>query len=530
VETELLRGKGSFENLRKEISTPLGRDKVRQTVFELMEREHRMRLAAEIKASHVGLDSLLSDANYLSRIYELVVERIRGGPDAPSLRIDPRRLNAREAKELLGGQVNLGLIYGAESIYFQDTVLAFQTDEVVSRAEGLPSINVLGVHYSWLAGEFNAAKKSLVVDDTGRVKEVEFEQPVPLNIVQTLHLPMEQETEMHKQISSRFEKAEVLQINPYENSSERADKKMLAHQLWKQHQDRIGREIPSPLSCLVTSPSSPIEILKKLKLFLGEMLEKRGPLNVGVVVQPNVGTEGYKVNRFNVDLTKIEEIALDHPIAHYVDSLLSENNVLVREERGNTRFLPAKNAGYRTIAFRLNVCWNGLRFVAESGYAQISRDEETFPASVGRGGSIVDLHRAFVGLYLGRDDDWTKILPTEADIREMKRVAVDAAVALNFVLDERSYLKMMGIDVVLEAIGQGQEIELTPVVLEANARPAGLNRLRLIAGISGEKPASMVSYEIFDYVRRARQVYARGSIDRAKPKIPRPSHVSARWN
>ena len=85
------------------------------------------------------------------------------------------------------------------------------------------------------------------------------------------------------------------------------------------------------------------------------------------------------------------------------------------------------------------------------------------------------------------------------DVAVIKSAAISAAYGLNAGLEEKDYLKLMGIDVLLEVEETGSNIvKLIPVALEANPRPAGLSHSAEIIGISGKEPQPRVSTEIFN--------------------------------
>ena len=83
----------------------------------------------------------------------------------------------------------------------------------------------------------------------------------------------------------------------------------------------------------------------------------------------------------------------------------------------------------------------------------------------------------------------------------MKTAAISAAYALNAGLDVEDYLKLMGIDILLEVEQSGANIvNVVPVVLEVNPRPAGLSHSAEIIGISDKKPVPRISMEIFGFL------------------------------
>lgn len=494
IEEELtsLLGPAGLEALRRRSTDPTEVGALKQQVLEALLRRWEDILEGLPKES--GLPALISDPEYLKRIAEVAVERIRWGPGAPTLRIEPRKLGSEEVRALLNGGINLGLIFGAESIYFQDVVLAFQVDEVCSRPRDGRRVNVLGVHVDWLT-ESGEATRGIIVDREWRIKEVRFEEAVELHAVQTLHLPTLGEAELHRRVSRLFEEAGVLQINPYE-ASERAEDKALTHRLWLRH--GVGLETPS--FTLIPMSSSFGDALEALRAFIRDLAGKDGRGEVGVFIQPNRGTEGHLVERYTFKADgKIER---DHPAVRHLRAVLQLDDALLREERGNVRFLSSKDPekGYRSISLRMNVAWDGLRFVAESGYAQVSRDSATPVASKSRGGEIIGLHEALSGLHYPSDSGWARLELTPGHLRRIGSVAEAAAEALNSGLPERLYLKMVGIDLLLEVRDGDGRLDVTPILLEANPRPAGLNHSVSLGSLWAE-PRLMVTSAVFRAVR-----------------------------
>ena len=95
------------------------------------------------------------------------------------------------------------------------------------------------------------SENALSVDDTGAVKEVRFDTPVPLHLVHTLHLPTQGEIELHRSVSEQCERLGVPQLNPYA-ASLRADDKARSHRLWS----AASSPIRSPKMALVPRGSS----------------------------------------------------------------------------------------------------------------------------------------------------------------------------------------------------------------------------------------------------------------------------------
>jgi hypothetical protein len=426
---------------------------VERTIWELLHAAQLpTALAGRFPTRADDIAFILSDRAVLGSIVEAALERWRGGPGAPVLRIAPRPLRPRQAAALLGDGINLGLIFGAEKVYFQDTVHALHTDESRSRSCGDRRVNVLGVHVRWRTADGVAAKRCLLVEDTGVVKEVRFDTPVPLHIVQTLHLPVRGEIELHRSISDHYERLGVAQLNPYP-ASQRADDKAHTHRLWSV----ASPPIPSPKAAPVPRGSS-----------IFDALDAMGP-SPFVFVQPNTGTEGRKAARYPTHARGA--------ICQFIsEEIWPQDDAIVREERGDLRYREVGSAhpsarGFLRFALRVNVAWNGTGFVAESGFVQVAEHDEHPVASRGRNGSVVSTRQGLGNLWYAQGTGWRRYVPTPEDLACMKDAAVRAACALNADLREADYLKLVGVDLLLEV---GSDGRMAPLVLEANPRPAGL--------------------------------------------------------
>lgn len=448
-------------------------------------------------ASGINLRAMLSHRPYFTRVAEIVLERLRAGPDAPSLRIAPGCLSPTQTQRRFGQGLRLGLIYGAETIYMQDTVLALQTDADRSQPSAATPIHILGVPQNELTTDMKA-KRALSVDETGWVSEVRFEEPLALDLVQILHLPREGEQRLHRQISTQCERLRLPQINPY-RASERADDKEQTHQRWS--------ELRTPIYHRIDQDTSEEAVVTHLRTFLSHLRRRRS--TIGLVVQPNRGTEGQGVAYFEIKPQEIEQLTSRHPVVRYlIDHLLSEGDALLREERGMLRYRPPEEAdkGVRRITLRIHVAWNGSAFVAESGYAQVALDQETFVTSRSRGGTIVGLGTVLSHLYAfdpeGRTERPVRLTPD--DLVRIRRVAAHAAYALNRDLKPENRLKFMGIDVVLERSEAGHVI---PVLLEVNPRPAGLQHAEEIPSTLDPTPVPKVTFGLFNYLRAANNAH-----------------------
>lgn len=449
---------------------PLRADSVAQTVRQILgDKPARAALTERLAGCTEALDRFLTDEELLGSVVDAAAERWRVGPDAPVQCIRPRALDPCQVGALLDDGINLGLIFGAENILFQDTVHALQTDETRSRGAREQRVNVLGVHTSWLTADYAAAKRSLLVDGDGRVKEVRFEQPVGLDLVFVLHLPRDGEQALHRCISAQFERLGMLQINPYVASA-RADDKAETYRLWA----RAMPAIDSPTAVCVPPGGQVADALGKIA---------GCPF---VFVQPNRGSEGRSVARFSTDDGKEIERFIAQEIWPHDDALL-------REERGTLRY--GSGHGYLHFALRVNVAWNGADFVAESGFGQLAAHPEHPVASRSRGGTMVPPYDALGHLYGPQKGRWRRHVLGPSDLARIKATAAGAARALNMGLQEREYLKLVGVDLLLETDARGG---IVPIALDANPRAAGLAQSWML-----ESPAELgVTHALFEGIRR----------------------------
>ncbi|MEW6354958.1 MAG: hypothetical protein AB1696_01415 [Planctomycetota bacterium] len=460
----------------------------------------------------VDLDAMISDPEYMGRVMEIVEERRRCGEDAPTLLIVPQPVSPTHIPH---SDFHLALIFSAEAILFQDTIQLMQLDATRwAERRGRPEFAIIGVRLDWFTTD-GRATRALVTDTDGRVKDFILSEPVSFDAAMTLHLRRQDERAEHRQISAWCRKHVVPDLNPFPSAA-RADDKARTHRLWRSKAEALG----APAFCLIKRGMAANEIKRRVVSFVRAA---RCDGRCGVFIQPNTGTEGDSVSCLPIGW----DSDADNIFAK-VNNLLRTDDALLREERGNVRFRCPKepDKGLRRIALRINAAWNGIAFVADSGYAQVAPDEDAPVASRGRGGSIIDINHALSNLHFHSAERWARILPSPADVENIKRAACDAATALNTGLSEKEMLRLLGIDILLETHGNGRGATLHPILLEANPRPAGLSHAREIRGISTGATAQTISLHLFEGLgsllsrrrkslenRRARRKNTAGALD-----------------
>jgi len=472
LESEFEPPQDSLETLTQWLLDQSIRQQLRQQLTHAIDRAKYGLLPPAEK----HLIDLLDDPEYLCRIACLLFDRQSVGAVSSCLRIAARSCTREETSRILPMGINLGLIFGTHPALFQDTVQAWHVDSqrtCLSRGPACAGVNVLGVHQSWLTSEM-AASRALVVDETGLVKEISFDIPQEIHAVHITELPSREELALHRNLSLRFKRSALKVLNPYETAV-RADDKIVTHRLLDTYKDSV----PTPSAMCVCRQSSPQDALNQLKSFVHSLSSnKPGQGGVELFVQPNQGTEGYQVEGFVLDPSKMEDIPLCDPILRHLLSINLEQDVLIREGHGNVRFMDSEDAGYCRIVFRIHVAWDGRQFVAESGFAQVAPERDALVASRGRGGRVIAADDALTHLFYWNfaRRAWISIELDEDDFNRLRATAVRAAEAINSDVSEEQRLCLMGLDVLFDVNEESHGHSVIPLVLEVNPRLAGLNQ------------------------------------------------------
>ncbi len=379
-------------------------------------------------------------------------------------------------------EVNFSLIFGAEESYITE-ILSFLKADALLFSEKL-KINMYGTNYKHLKGE--SFSRALLVKENLEVDEVNFTSPLFPKVIWILHLPREKEKFLHQSLSLSFKKFPVLQINPY-LSAKRADDKFWTLNLWS------SSGLTTPRGITILRKSSPKKQKDKIEKFLSEITH---PL----YIQPNKGTEGR--DTFRVDSAQKKEIF------YLLKYLLLEDDVIIREERGNLFYFKEKERGMRRVAFRINVGYNGKKFVADSGFAEVSLDEKSFITSPEKEGEIKDINEVIANLYFIKGGRKHHFIPDASEINKIKKIAETSLLILNSGLDQKDFLKFAGVDILLEV---NEKKELVVIPLEINPRPAGLNHSEEIKGISQDKPRRKITFSLFELLQSSVGVYLQQS-------------------
>jgi len=354
----------------------------------------------------------------LQRLAEYVAERARIGPDAPAMRIKPEPADAP--------QPVVAVVFTAEAVLLIDTLAALAEDAAHS------GLSVVGVRDAWLDGCCRMVRG--IVPDGGGPTDVCFTAPAPIRAAWIVHLAQPEQAS-HRELTAWLGRADVPVLNPY-HASQHLDDKAETHRLWR------AAGVETPDWTLLPAGADPIPA----RAIIADAMARWG----GAFILPNDGTEGRGVECFS--------LGEENEAAGHAAALLQGGPVLLRQPRDGI----GHGDPPRPMALRIHVAWDGARWVAESGFAQVAPSPDQPVAGRGRGGSIVSARQA---LPCGP-------LPGLACACERAAAALGEGLGL------------VGLDVLLER----DEGNVRPVFLEANPRPAGLNHSEPLFAPPGDGP------------------------------------------
>lgn len=304
---------------------------------------------------------------------------------------------------------------------------------------GVPA---MGVHERWIAN--GRLRRGILLDpEANRLLETDFDPPVTAASAQVLALDLTREAESHQQIERAL--PGVPFTNPYAGAHI-LDDKIRTATIWA----NAGLDVPAFLAFSSGTPDA------EMRAALADWLCTHHPQ---LVVKPADGTEGRGVAL--VDFAQAGERA---NCFTRLSRLIEHGPALVMEERGQLRY--ASPWGPVRFTFRLNVCWDGQRAWAESGYAQVAGAPEGI-ASAGRGGHVIPLADVWAHL---QQPDGSPFQTSSEDWQAVTRTAEAGAAALADALGS-DMPRLIGLDLLLDLGPDG----IVPVLLEANPRPAGMS-------------------------------------------------------
>ena len=400
---------------------------------------------------------LRADGLYCERILDLAVSDLVSEPMAPEvcIAIDPLEEYPED-----GSRWTHGLVFHAAPLVTHE-IYPLAADAFVrdSRRAG-PFYRVVGVHGDWLVdGE---ARRVLYFDaDNDRFVETSLIRPLPLDSIQFIALG-ERQIERHRCWAASLS---CQLLNPWE-ASVAADDKHGLRLRWQ---------------------AAGLEIAQGFLLQPGDRADAHAFLATAgeVVVKPNTGTEGDRV----MYLRHADDESSDQ-LDVQLTSCWEWGPVLIEQRRDGVGWCDPDTGRIHSLALRLHVAYDGNRFVAESGYAQIGVDND-HPASRGAGGRLLPILSVLESL--ARRTDGSHVEFQECDLRRLQTI-VEAAASIH------DAIGLSGIDVVLDTDGVSG---VSPVLLELNPRPAGLAHARFLPGAGEGRCEAGVSLSMWDGIAHA---------------------------
>ncbi|HOE12544.1 MAG TPA: hypothetical protein PLQ35_16685 [bacterium] len=394
------------------------------------------------------------DKTYLDIVKALFRERVAGRFRLPMVRVDPAVWTAESVEEWKGGNEILAVLTGNEILSIVQTVHALEEGRI---GELRSHARVLGVPRScWIRNDGTALGGVLVGED-GKSRLVRFKHPVRIHSALILNLPRKEEIPLHRQLTIEARETGIVLLNPAGRVSERADRKHLAHRCW----ERIG--ISTPGHWFVPKEWTRDQV-HRLLLEIGERV-------LVVYVLPDDSTEGDRVRRFPLQSAEVENALL-----HITQNIQSWNDVLIREECGNV-YIYHEGVPKRAV-LRLNVVKTSSGTWSYSGCWYMARDASSDVVSVGCGAAILRLSGGKKALMCVEEEKHHFIPEEVLDMESIKSLAQIAVAALEHDVPDMDRLSLIAFDMI--PVWHPDEVTIRWMLLEANARPAGLAAAELI--------------------------------------------------
>lgn len=396
----------------------------------------------------------------------LALEETTSRRVGPELQIAPAKVNPKEAGEVLADRQNFAVMFG-DFMNFTNELFGMVQDAYSYGMvkNGGQALNVIGVHKDWLTEDGKARRIMVYNHGTGEFREMELEEPVTIARALTLYASKKD----HEDISAELKSRNIEEVNPYEASSA-ADNKSRCAEIFD------SARIATPVTHLIKQGED-----IGSKVFAATASSRQDTF----VIQPNTGTEGEQTEAFNRD----EQGAMEQ----HVQGIHAADDAIVREYRGNVRYSEDGGETSYACVFRTIVSYNKAegRHTAQAGYLQVAGKPEDKIAAVSRGGRIVefpdDINELLGKLYVPSADG--KL----ASILSLGGMAIDTFLTSLQTEPERAVrelgLVFTGIDVSPEVEVIKGGLKVTPYILDANPRPAGLTHARPLFGpVSDNKP------------------------------------------
>jgi hypothetical protein len=423
------------------------------------------------------LGDALADATYLERLSHLAIEDVLVNPAAPPLQISPVG-DRRHVERLLTSSPTVAVIFDYP-LAITHELYPLWTDAFVfgqSAPDGEPSLEVIGVHASWLDADCRARRAITYLPDEDLFVEAPCHHPHVFGAA----LLLAQSSSCHRALAHRLREARIPHANDWDTAAV-ADDKWECYLRWR----RAG--VRTPPTCLLERDLGATDASDRIRRFTGSRAADVKALPGGWVIQPRHGTESRGVRWVSGDtgigdlLTAWEEIS-------------PTDDAILRDAVGRVCLSPAEGEdGPRCFDLRLHVSGEGRCYTCESGYLMVAPAGSPISTSPSSGGSILSWTRLLAqDLIAGgeRTDAPDRLAMGSAELECARRAATAAAGAVGS-------LALCGIDLKFDWY-QGS---LVPTILDLNPRPAGLLHSDLLV-TDGSQPEAGIARGLWRRLRR----------------------------
>ena len=326
------------------------------------------------------------------------------------------------------------IVFNASPETLEDMLDFFDCD-IKEACLGEPSLlpaleGAVGVHVDSLNEDLSFTKYFGIQNE--KIFSFSSKEPLSPAVVHFLHFRKTNEIETHQCLSGKFSGLKIRMVNPYNSGTSNCDSKFRMFRIFK------DSGVPTPDTRLISRFNK-----RKADSLKGIAEEFSG----GLYIQPDRGTEGEGC--FFLEGGDYGKAA---PILEQEDE-----DFIIRRKSGNILYKG------ENFVLRINVCFDGDEFHADSGYCMVGGKV----VSAEMGAKRVNINELIGYLNLGDDA-----------VSRIRQTACDAARA---VFRDVESLLLVGVDLVLEKQGG-----YSPYIIDMNPRPVvvgskiiGTNRIGL---------------------------------------------------
>lgn len=392
---------------------------------------------------------------FRERVKQTALEALHGEALSPPLKI----VTASDTRDRIDRLLRHNYILAVVAEYLPhltNELYPLAIDAYVSglTRRGQKTINVIGAHDSWLDEELRIRRCIVCMPEDDELIETPLASPLSPDAV--LYLCVS--PRVHQSLSERFERAGVVEVNPYRDAC-LADDKYACYGRWKD----LGVSTPEAVLISRTRHAADNALEKLLEEAFARLFGQANENNVILVLQPNRGTEGRGVSALSGPGDWSGFLSANPSLSLIARDILQSDDLLVRRGVGNVLWRDAQSGADVCFDIRLNV----IDGFVESGFFMIA-DENQVVTSPTKGGRVIEWKDGNEAALRVRDDRSPFALGGP-EWQTITRMAERAAAIV-------PGCRMAGVDLRLE--WRGGTKETIPWVLDINPRPAGLGHSR----------------------------------------------------